>query len=130
EVRFIGDFNVLVANVLAGAVEMNFGRGLSLEQAIEARDQWKDGRMEYAVSNNTALFPQFVNANPAIVTDVRFRRALLHAIDRKQIIDSLQAGLSPIAESPLNPSNPDAREVEHRLVRYPYDPPRARQMLE
>jgi peptide/nickel transport system substrate-binding protein len=130
EVRFIGDFNVLVANVLAGAVEMNFGRGLSLEQAIEARDQWRDGRMEYAVSNTTALFPQFVNANPTIVTDVRFRRALLHAIDRKQIIDSLQASLSPVAESPLNPSNPDAKEVEHRLVRYAFDPPRARQMIE
>jgi peptide/nickel transport system substrate-binding protein len=130
EVRFIGDFNVLVANVLAGAVDMNFGRGLSLEQAMEARDQWRDGRMEYAVSNTTALFPQFVNANPAIVTDVRFRRALLHAIDRKQIIDTLQGGFSPVAESPLNPSNPDAKEVEPRLVRYAYDPPRARQIVE
>ncbi len=130
EVRFIGDFNVLVANVLAGAVEMNFGRGLSLEQGREAQEQWRGGRLETVLDNTTSLFPQFANPSPPLIADLRFRRALLHAIDRKLIVDLLEGGLSPVAESPLNPNNPDAKEVEGRIVRYAFDAARSRLMIE
>ncbi len=130
EVRFIGDFNVLVANVLAGAVEYNFGRGLSLEQALEARALWREGRMDTSLAAITALYPQFLNPSPAIVSDRRFRRALLHAIDRQQMTETLQAGLSPVAHGPLVPTEADAREVEGRVVRYEYDARQAVQLLE
>lgn len=129
EVRFIGDFTVLVANVLAGAIEMNFGRGLSLEQGLQARDQWKEGRLDTSLDSITALFPQYLNPSPEVVADVRFRRALLHAVDRQQITDTLQAGLSPVAHNPIIPTDPIAGEVEDRLVRYPFDAVRARQLL-
>lgn len=130
EVRFIGDFTVLVANVLAGAVEFNFGRGLSLEQALEARALWRDGRMDTSLTGITALYPQFLNPSPAIVSDQRFRRALLHAIDRQQLTENLQAGLSPVAHGPLIPTEADAREVEGSVVRYEYDARQALQLLE
>jgi peptide/nickel transport system substrate-binding protein len=130
DVRFVGDFTVMVAQVLSGAVDFTLGRGLSLEQAIQARDNWRDGRMDTALNNISALWPQFVNPSPAVVGDLSFRRAMLHAIDRQQLGDSLQAGLSPVAHSPLTPTDPDAKVVESRAVRYEHDPRQAVRLLE
>jgi len=130
DVRFVGDFTVMVAQVLAGAVDFNFGRGLSLEQAMQARDQWRDGRMDTALTNITALWPQFVNPSPTIVGDLQFRRAMLHALDRQQLSDNLQAGLSPVAHNPLTPTDPEAKAVEPAVVRYEFDPRRSVQLIE
>lgn len=131
EVRFITDANTLVANILAGSVELTLGRSLSGEQASEVRDRWRDGRMELSFENWIALYPQFLNSNPPVVADLRFRQALLHAIDRQQVVDALQPGLTSVAHSWLNPNQPDYREIEERnLVRYDYSPQKAGQLIE
>jgi peptide/nickel transport system substrate-binding protein len=129
EVRFIGDFSVMVANILAGAVEMTLGRGLSLEQGIEASSRWREGRMEHAFTTINALFPQFINPSPPVVADLAFRRALFHAMDRQQMSDLLQAGVSPVAHNPLLPNSAEARAVEPSVVRYEHDPQRAVQLI-
>jgi len=126
---FVGDFSVMVANILAGAVEVTLGRGLSLEQGMEASARWREGRMEYALTNITALFPQFVNATPSVVSDVSFRRVVVHALDRQQLSDVLQAGVSPVSHNPLVPNSPEALATEGNAVRYDYDPQRAAQLI-
>jgi len=131
EVKFFPDPNVLVANVLAGAVELSLGRGISLEQAGQVRDLWREGKFENAIKSWLVIYPQFVDPNPTVVTDVRFRRALLHAIDRQQIVDTLQFGLVPVAHSILSPGQAQYRELEERnVVRYEYDPRRAEQLVQ
>lgn len=131
EIRFIPDANTLAANLMSGVVELTLGRSISGEQALQVRDQWRDGRLELAYENWIALYPQFINANPPVVTDVRFRRALLHATDRQQMVDVLMGGLSAVAHSWLRPGQPEYREIEERMVvRYEYDPRRAAQMIE
>jgi len=131
QVKFFPDPNVLVANVLAGAVEVSLGRGISLEQAAQVRDQWREGRMENALKSWLVIYPQFINPSPAIIADVRFRRALLHAIDRQELVDSLQYGLVQVAHSILSPNQPRYQEIEERsVVRYEYDPRRAVQLIE
>jgi peptide/nickel transport system substrate-binding protein len=64
------------------------------------------------------------------VTDVRFRRALLRAIDRQAMVDSIQAGLVPVAHNYVNPAEPEYKYVADRAVRYDYDPIRASQEIE
>jgi peptide/nickel transport system substrate-binding protein len=132
EVRFILDPNVIVANVLAGAVEVTMGRGLSFEQASQAASQWGQGRMDlsFAAASWIALFPQFVNPDPAVIADVRFRRALLHLIDRQGLVDTFQGGLIPVADSYVSPSQPEHKDVAAGVVRYAYDPQRAAQLIE
>jgi peptide/nickel transport system substrate-binding protein len=116
---------------MAGSVELTLGRSLSGEQAIQVRDQWRDGRLELSYENWIALFPQFINPNPAAVGDVRFRRALLHATDRQQMVEVLMSGLSAVGHSWLNPGQAEYREIEARnVVRYEYDPRRATQLIE
>lgn len=65
----------LAATVLAGAVELTLGRGLDVEQAVRIRDQWREGKMDVSSLNWLVLWPQHINANPAVVTDPQFRRA-------------------------------------------------------
>src|SRR5207248_7338265 len=131
EVRLILDSNTLVANILSGAVELTLGRNVSVDQAMLIREQWRGGRVEVAPANLTRVFPQFVNPQPEALGDVRFRRALLHGIDRQEMADTLQFGVTPMAHSFMDPGQPAIREIEERyLVRYEYDPRRAAQLIE
>src|SRR5207253_663122 len=69
EVRFIPDNNTIVASLLAGAVDLTLGRGISTEQGITLRDQWPAGHMDLTYGNAVALYPQFISPNPSILAD-------------------------------------------------------------
>ncbi len=130
EVRFIPDPNALVANVLAGTVELTMGRNISLQQAMQLRDSWRDGRIDVGFTDWIALYPQLLNPSPAVLSDVDFRRALLYGLDREQLVETLQYGLVPVAHSFVNPNESVYPEIEDSVVKYPYDPRRATQLIE
>lgn len=132
EIKFLPDANAVAANILAGLVDVTLvGQGtLSIEQALQVRDQWKEGTLTPVLSGAVGMFPQFINPNPPIILEVQFRRALLMAIDRQLLVDSLQAGLSTIAHTNFTPQNPEFKDIQSYLVRYDYDPRRAAQMIE
>jgi peptide/nickel transport system substrate-binding protein len=130
QVKFIADPNLLVANILADTVDVTLGRSLSLDQAIQVREQWRNGQVPITFQGRVAIVPQFINPNPPAVANLQFRRGLMHAVNRQEMADSLQAGLSSVAESYLNPDQPEYRDAEAALPRYPYDTDRAAQMIE
>ena len=72
---------------------------------------------------------QYVGVNTAdpILKDVRVRQALAYAIDRRAIIDYLRRGLATPASGMLPPLS-WAFAADERT--YPYDPARARQLLD
>lgn len=130
EVRFIQEPNTLMANLLAGDVQLTMGRSLSPEQAVSIRDRWQGGRVVSQASGTLIAFPQFLNPNPPIVTDARFRRALYYALDRKEMAETLGSGLAPQADTFLDPEEPEYRELETSIVRYEYDAAQASRILE
>ena len=131
EVRFLPEVQAMIANLLAGTVELTLGNNASLEQALQVRDQWEQqGRIVAGSSGWQNLNPQFLNPNPAILLDPQFRRALYHSIDRKTIAEQLAYGYSDQADSSIHPSFAEHRHVEPHIVRYAYDPRRATQMIE
>lgn len=131
EVRLIPDQNTLGANILAGAVELTLGRNLSLDEALQVAEQWRDGRIDRLFRSWIVMYPQLLNPSPAVIGDVRFRRALLHAVDRQAMADSLlRPGLSTVAHNFVGPNEPGFAEIQDSLVRYDYDPRRARQIIE
>jgi peptide/nickel transport system substrate-binding protein len=130
EVKFIADPNTLMANALAGAIDVTLGRGLSIDQGVMIRDQWREGKAEVQTRNWLMMYPQFLNPSPVVVTDLRFRRAVMHAIDRQQMADSISAGVVPVAHSFVSPAAPEYRDIEASIVRYDYDPRRASELLE
>jgi peptide/nickel transport system substrate-binding protein len=131
EVRIIEDENTLWANILSGTIDVApLERGLSIEHAVLARDQWREGKAMVAPAGWTMIFPQFINPNPTIVTNLQFRKALLHAIDRQQLVDTLMHGFGGIAHSYVGPMDPEYPHVESSVVRYEYDVRRAGSMIE
>jgi len=130
EVKFIPDPNAVIANVLAGTVELTIGPSLSFEQALEASSQWRGGRLDAWFSSVVSAWPQLMTPDPAVLGDVRFRRALLHAMDRQNMVDTLMHGRSEVAHSLMNPRYPEAREIDQFIARYPYDLRRSGEIVE
>ena len=131
EVRFIDDMGTFYANMLAGTVDLNLGgRNLSLDQALQLRDAW-NGRLELKLVARFVAQPQLLNPNPPALANVQFRRAMLSAVDRNQMSDSLLPGASsPVAELFLSPDEPEFSGLAPAIVHYPYDPSRAAQMMQ
>src|SRR6185437_11338499 len=111
-------------------VDMTIGRGMNLEQALQADQQWTDGKVETKPSNWVAHYPQLLTPDPAVIGDVAFRRALLQALDRQGMSDALQAGKAPVADSPLQVNDPDYPYVKSSIVSYAYDARAAAQAIE
>ena len=130
EVKFITDPNTLIANVLAGSADLTAPRALSIEQAVAARELWRDGKVVASVEGWTMMYPQHHHPSPAVLGEAQFRRALVHAIDRQQLADTLGAGHSTVAHSIVAPDQAQYRFVESSIARYDHDPRRAVQTLE
>jgi peptide/nickel transport system substrate-binding protein len=117
----------LEANLLAGGIDMVAGElGFSLDQALAfERRHGKDFTVLYKPSLSYEHVE--LNLDNAALADKRVRQALLYAVDRAAISQQLFAGRQPVAEdfvSPLDWVHSDEVPV------YPYDPARARALLE
>jgi len=129
---YIPDPNTALANLFSGVADLNVGIGIPVDAAVEMRDRWREGSFAFEFSDHRwyVIDPQFMDPTPAIIGDLRFRQALMHAIDRQEMAETLQAGLSPVAHSLMAPNQPDFRDLEQRVTKYAYDPRRAAQMLQ
>lgn len=78
-----------------------------------------------------ALYFVFVNTDNEQLSDRKVRQALMHAIDRDQIVEQAQAGLGEVAAGPFGLGFPYAysEEADYRTL-YPFDPERARELLQ
>ena len=130
EVKIIPDLNGFVANILAGSVELTLGKTITLEQALEIQPRWS-GKVEISPANPMQVYPQMLTPNPAIVGDARFRRALYHALDRQEMVDTIMSGMSTVTHSYLAPTEPPEFQAQaHRIVKYEYDARRTAQIME
>src|SRR4051794_31678760 len=106
------------------------GRNITLDQALQAKEQWPTGKPIMAPNSWVVIFPQFVNPNPSVIGDVRFRRALMYALDRQQMVDTIQAGVTDVAHSFISPRSPDHDAVQSSEVRYDFDPRQSARLIE
>jgi len=117
----------LEANLLAGGLDMVAGElGFPLDEALafEARH-----RGEFNVIYKPGLTYEHIdfNLDHKALADLRVRRALTYAIDRKAISQQLFAGRDPVADSFMPPIDP---AYSPDVPRYPYDPGKARTLLD
>lgn len=133
EIKFIVDPNTIAANVLAGGVDVTFGGRLPLDWAQEIQDR-SAGTAKFGTStaNPMVVYQNLFNPVPAAILQPEFRRALVHALDRQQMMDVLVADLTDVAHATmLNPSRTDEfMALNARSVKYAYDPRRASQIVE
>jgi peptide/nickel transport system substrate-binding protein len=129
EVKFTPDANVLITTILANAAELTLGARLSIDQALQVQDGWRDGAMTFSAGGWLVAMPQLLNPSPQLLLDVRLRRALQHAIDRQVIVDSLLYGKTTVADTSVGPNERDFKDIESAIPRYPYDPQRVTQLI-
>lgn len=133
-VRFIQSSPTAVANLLAGAVDGVIGSTIEFNQAMFVKESWqREGKTPLVVSQPTHwrwMTTQFRVPNPTEIVDLRVRRGLLHAIDRRAMLESLYAGEAPVSESFLPTSDARWQWIEDVVVAHQYDTRRAQQLLE
>jgi len=134
EIRFIAEASTLLANLLAGEVDVTTSPAVGVPEALIARDEWVargEGTLKTWETRLHYLefqYREVPNWQPA-VADVRVRRAMTHAIDRPALAEALTHGLGTSAEYFVTRQDPIYAEVERTAARYPYDPNRARALL-
>jgi peptide/nickel transport system substrate-binding protein len=128
-VNFVPDANALITNILAGTAQLTLGARISMAQALQVRDHWPDGRVEFAPTTLLALYPQLLNPDPPVLSDVRMRRALLELLDRQQMMEAMAAGMTVVADSTLSPNQADFADVQSAVVHYPFDTAAASQLI-
>jgi ABC-type transport system substrate-binding protein len=129
-VKFIPDPNTLAANILAGEVDMPWGGRIDIEWGMNVADQWRAGKLGTRFSSMIQMFVQHINPTPPILSNVEFKRAMVHALDRQTMADIFQFGLSSVGHTFINPQEPEYPFIESAIVRYEYSPARAMQLLE
>ena len=126
-VRVIEKTTALEANLLSGAIDMIAGElGLTLDQAL-AFEKRHGGRFDITYKSGLIYEHLDLNLDNPILADKRVRKALVHALDRATLSERLFAGRQPVAHSSVSPLDwiydPD-------IPTYPYDPDRAKALLD
>jgi len=127
-IRAIENTSALEAALLSGSIDMISGEaGISIDQGIAFEQRNGD---DYTLIFKPGLIYEHMDVmldNP-ILSDVRVRRALLHAVDRQAISEKLFAGKQPVATTMVNPL--DWTYTDDGVPTYPYDPETAKALLQ
>lgn len=133
-IMFIPDTNTGVANLKAGTINVFLPTGSpDYDQLLPVKQEWdvsKKGevaiervRWEFAEPQKGTL------AQPADLTDVRVRQALLMAFNREELSRSLQGDYWGVAHAWVHPSAVYYAQVKDAITEYPFDPRRATELL-
>jgi peptide/nickel transport system substrate-binding protein len=130
EVKFMTDSNSVIANLLSGQLDLVLDI-FDPEQVSEAVRQWSAGRLLVDGGQPVGLYPQHINPNPTMLSNPRFRAALLMGIDRQALVDELQGGYGEISHQNFFPTASwQYPYIEKDIVKYPYDQRQAMAALE
>lgn len=126
-VRAIGNTAAMEANLVSGGLDMIAGElGLSIDQAISFEKRHKQ---KYNVIYKPGLVYEHIDLNleNPLLQDIRIRKALIYAIDRKAISERLFGGRQPVAHTSVNPLDWVFAE---NVPKYSYDPKKTAALLD
>jgi peptide/nickel transport system substrate-binding protein len=120
--RFIADPNAAQAALKAGDVDASLF-GLGPEHITELRKDPRFAVIEGSTTNDVILA---MNNGKKPFSDVRVRRALTHALDKREILNGAMFGMGRILGSNVDPLNPYFVDLASAM---PHDPGKARKLL-
>ena len=120
--RFIADPNAAQAALKAGDVDASLF-GLGPEHITELRRDPRFAVIEGSTTNDVILA---MNNGKKPFSDVRVRRAMTHALDKREILNGAMFGMGRILGSNVDPLNPYFVDLAGAL---PHDPAKAKKLL-
>jgi peptide/nickel transport system substrate-binding protein len=134
-VRYIPDENTMVANILAGSIDVIMPKSVDLDGALQLRRQWEGTgnlvrieplpRFAYMELMFKPEFAKPLNGLPNLAV----RQGLSHALDRAGLAEVATGGLAPPSDSWIDPKDPLRAQLEDHIVKYPFDLNRAQQLI-
>lgn len=120
---FMPDPNTVVVNLLADAADIAVDDSIRFEQGYTLREQWRSGRVVFSPTQTRYTQPQFKpdTRRPQALADLRFRRALAHALDKQSLIDGLLQGIGSPADTLIVPQSQFFEASDRIITRYPRD---------
>jgi peptide/nickel transport system substrate-binding protein len=120
--RIINDPSAQVAALLAGDLDA-FPRFQALDSVAQFQN---DPRFKVTTGGTEGKTILAMNNKKKPLDDVRVRRAIAYAIDRKAVIDGAQNGYGTPIGSHLTPTDPGYVDLTGE---YPYDPAKSKALL-
>ncbi|GAB3703925.1 ABC transporter substrate-binding protein [Mariniluteicoccus flavus] len=121
--RYFSDANAMNAAMLSGDLDI-----ISNLQAPAALPQFADAsRFQVIEGTTNGEVVLSMNNTSAALKDVRVRRAIKYAIDRKALRDTVWAGKGALIGSMVPPTDPWYEDLSGA---YPFDPAKARALLQ
>ena len=120
--KFIADPAAAAAALLAGDIDA-FGNFPAPEIVPQLR---ADSRFSVVIGATEGKTILALNDARKPFDDIRVRRALAHAIDRKALVEATMSGMGRIIGSHYTPNDPGFIDLAGT---YPYDPARAKALL-
>ena len=117
----VADEATRIANLKSGRADIT--RAISPDQAQALKSE---ARLKLLPVPTERVGFLFINAQWGPGTDLRVRRAIAHAIDRKLIVDALYGGFATPVDVVLTPAN---FGYVSGIPSYPFDPVRARALV-
>ena len=134
-INFIGDAEAVLANLLAGEGHLPVDNSIRVQQALTLSERWeltKGGTIVYQPTlwrwSHVQHRPE--HANPPDVRDLRVRRALMHAINKPELNETILDGKGIMADSFIAPGVSYFPEVDRAIAKYPFDVRRAGQIMQ
>jgi peptide/nickel transport system substrate-binding protein len=129
------DSNAAVASLLTGDAHIALDYVLQYPDGAVLQRQWATSKGGTVIYNPTLLWFGQIQLRPEQAStplqhDLRFRRALVHAMDKQGLNEALMGGTAVVTEGLLSPKAKYYASIEPALVKYPYDQRRAQQLLD
>lgn len=127
--KIIPQTQTMEAALLSGSIDIISVIGFTFDQArdFDARHVGTNHQPRFVVHYTPALMIEHIDLNldNPLLQDRRVRQALTYALDREGLVQSLFGGKQPVAHS----AEPDDND-DPGLMRYPFDPAKARALLD
>ncbi len=130
--KLIPNTSTLEANLRSGTIDMVAPLGFSFDQALAFEKKVQADKLPYQVIFKPGLTYEHIDfdmENP-LLKDVRVRRAMVHAINREELVKALFEGRQRVAIHDLAPIDPWFTDDPKKVNLYPYSKRDASKLLD
>ncbi len=133
-IQVTSDSNAAVAALLSGDAHIALDYLLQYSDGAVLQQQWGANKAGVVLFSPVLLWDGLFQFRPDQVStpallDVRFRRALVHGMDKQALNDALYGGTAIVTDGLLSLRASYYAAIEPSVAKYPYDQRRAQELL-